>query len=476
MKKPLPENPSAIGGNQRGLGWLVLIVGGALLVVLIGILLPRPLDRTSNKAGKGLTNHSQTALSKGVERSTQSVLFERFRVHGNSTTAPTAEEIVADQLGLIAHNRHEILHKMAEAWNLQVPADFDSFFDMAEAGRWDELQDLFGTMMTNRMKGVWSEGASRLWPAVTQTFGIAEAAHKWPAQRLLDYGAAVLDSLPPETIYAGGNSAAYYIPTLLDETTDGPQRVTLTQNALADATYLDYVSFLYGDRLHSLTHEESQEAFETYLADAKKRLEHDRDFPNEPKQLRPGEDIEITEGRVQVSGQVAVMAINEKLFQTLMDKNPDSSFAIAQSFPFESTYADATPVGPIMALRVSEEKNKLTAARASEAVNYWATTTEQLLADPAADVPDVRKEYAKMASDQAALLLDRNFPAEAEQTLQYALQISPSSPAIVFRYISLLTDQKRIVEAISAVDNAAKADPGNEQFRQVLEVLKQQKH
>ena len=105
-------------------------------------------------------------------------------------------------------------------------------------------------------------------------------------------------------------------------------------------------------------------------------------FPTNPKQVRPGEDIKMIENRVQVSGQVAVMAINEKLFQALMEKNPDASFAIEQSFPLESTYANATPLGPIMELRVRDEQNALTAERAAQSVDYWRATAQQLLADP----------------------------------------------------------------------------------------------
>src|SRR6185436_7044830 len=116
--------------------------------------------------------------------------------------------------------------------------------------------------------------------------------------------------------------------TFLNETADGERHITLTQNALADGSYLDYLSFLYGDRIKTLTQEDSQQAFQAYLMDAQKRLQHDQEFPNEPKQLRPGEDVRNTDGRVQVSGQVAVMAINEKLFQMLMEKNPDATFAM----------------------------------------------------------------------------------------------------------------------------------------------------
>jgi tetratricopeptide (TPR) repeat protein len=263
---------------------------------------------------------------------------------------------------------------------------------------------------------------------------------------------------------------------MLNETSDGERHIVMTQNALADGTYLDYLNFLYGERMAAITHEDSQRAFQEYLADGQKRLEHDQQFPDEPKQLRPGEDTKMVDGRVQVSGQVAVMAINEKMFQMLLDKNPDLSFAIEQSFPFKSTYASATPVGPIMELRVQNEQNALTAERAAQSVDYWRAAAQQLLSDPETpDGSDPRKAYSKLVSEQAELFLDRKYPAEAEQAFRIANEICPSSPEAVFRYVNLLTGQNRFQEAVQVGENAVKAAPENLQFRDLLDRLKQMK-
>src|SRR5205085_6486749 len=44
-----------------------------------------------------------------------------------------------------------------------------------------------------------------------------------------------------------------------------------------------------------------EEAINGYTADAARRYQHDMRFPNEPKQIRPGEGINVTpDGRVQV--------------------------------------------------------------------------------------------------------------------------------------------------------------------------------
>jgi len=56
-------------------------------------------------------------------------------------------------------------------------------------------------------------------------------------------------------------------------------------------TWITYVDLLYGERLSTLTKDESQRAFKSYMDDALKRLDHDEKFPNEPKQIRPGENV-----------------------------------------------------------------------------------------------------------------------------------------------------------------------------------------
>jgi hypothetical protein len=296
---------------------------------------------------------------------------------------------------------------------------------------------------------------------------------KWPSQKLLDYGNSILDSLRPGMVYIGGTDPGRFIPTLLNETSDSERHVVLTQNAFADGSYLEYASFLYGDQLGTPTKDDSQRAFQEYLADAQKRFQHDRDFPDEPRQLRPGEDVRMIDNRVQVSGQIAVMDINERLLRMLMDKNPDASFAIEQSFPFTSMYDNTRPLGPVMELRVQDEQNALTPERAAQSADYWRTTARQLLADvETADAQAIRMTYGKMAAEQAALLLHHGHAAEAEQIFRSAAEIGPASPEAVFRYVNLLVGQKRFDEAIRLTENAVRADLEQQhQFSKLVEEL-----
>jgi predicted Zn-dependent protease len=223
----------------------------------------------------------------------------------------------------------------------------------------------------------------------------------------------------------------------------------------------------------TLTGDDSQRAFQDYMADAQKRFTHDQQFPEEPKQLRPGEDIQMTENRVQVSGQVAVMAINEKLLETLMSKNPGLSFALQESFPFKSTYPDAAPLGPIMELRAQDGQTTFTANAAAQALDYWRITTQQLpIGSETSEDQEVLRAYSKLATAQAGLLAAHNFNAEAEQTYRFATEICPYNPEAVFSYVNLLVTQQRFAEAVPVVETAVRAAPDNQQLHDLLDTLK----
>jgi len=447
---------------------------GCLLLVLILSLRPRSGQNSAAPAkavGSDIAS-TQMAIAPSSRR-----LGAGRAAHDSRHPKRPAEEVVAEKVSQFAGNRQNLVEAMAKQFGVAVPEEVHRFFAAVQAGRWEETTNLFAALKKLRLSDDRQPGLERLWPAIMETYGVTEQAHQWPAQTLLDYGHAVLDSLRPGMVYVGGSDPGRFIPTLLTDTGEGEPHIVLTQNALADATYLDYLRFQYGDRMASLTGEDGQSSFQTYLADAQKRLQHDQQFPAEPKQIRPGENIQVTEGRVQVSGPVAVMAINEQLLRTLLEKNPNLSFALEESSPLKSFYADATTLGPITELRATTgESSPLTAERATQAVDFWRSTLQQLLADPAAaDAADVRLAYGKLVSAQANLFADRQFPAVAEQAYRLASEIAPASPEAISGYANLLIAQHRFDEARQLLQTAVSGSPDNQQFRSVLRSVSKMK-
>jgi hypothetical protein len=456
MQKHITNRESSASANA-GSRWPWFVLAGCAAVTLLGLLFPiasrrtEPVQKTSPADSRTAADRSRT---------------ERFGPRQISTAADvslSAEEIVTNLVSQFVRNRRELAGRFAAHLKLELPAEVEKFFDVAATGNWLELQILFKAMQEERQhqEGPQAEAIARFWPILNETYGVIEEAHDWPAQKLLDYGYAILDSLRPDMVYVGGTDAGRFIPTLLNETSGGGRHVVLTQNAFADASYVEYVGFQYADRLNLLTGEDSQRAFADYLADAQRRLQHDLQSAGEAKQLRRGEDVRISENRVQVSGQVAVMSINEALLTALMQKNPDRSFALEESFSLPSTYATAAPLGPIMELRAADPQEALTPESAAQALDYWRAASQRLLADTGlSEASEPRQAWAQMALAQGNLFANRNLPDEAEQAYRIAAELSPTELGPVSQLAALLARADRTAEAGQLLDTFASRNPG----------------
>jgi len=426
------------------------IVAGAVLMTLIALVWPRA-ERFSGRA------NSPDAAMAGRHSGSAAQLPMALRRFGAARTrvpAKSAEEIVAEKVRRFGRSRRAMVDRIALRRNEGLPPEVDAFFKAIDKGDWDEIHRLWKELASHahQYEGTKDDrpDLEPYWASVLDAYGVAEQAHEWPAQKLLDYGNAILDSLRPGMVYVGGTDFGRWVPELVNESSGDPHMI-ITQNALADSSYLDFVSELYGEQFNGLSKEDSQRAFEAYSADAQKRLQHDLDFPDEPKQVLPGENIKMVDGKVQFSGQAAVMAINEKLLQMIMEKNPELSFATEESFPLRGTYADALPFGPLMELNAQGGENSFTSDRAAQSVDYWRSATQALLADSEVTGSSYAlRAYAHDVSAAANLLAAHNFTAEAEEVYQLASQILPGDPEPVKGLARVLvqaghTDQARAV-------------------------------
>ena len=357
--------------------------------------------------------------------------LRRFGVAGARQPVKSAEEIVAEKVRQFGQTRRAIAERIARRSNQDLPTEIDAFFKAIDKGDWDEIHSRWQELATHTHQYEHSKSdrpdLEPYWASVLDAYGVAEQAHEWPAHALLDYGNAILDSLRPGMVYVGGTDNGRWVPELLNETSGDPH-IMITQNALADSTYLDYVRELYGDQFNTLSQEDSQRAFQEYTADAQKRLQHDLDFPDEPKQVLPGENIKMVDGHVQVSGVTSVMAINEKLVQMLMGKNPELAFGMEESASLHGLYADALPLGPLMELNAQGGQDTFTGDTAAQSVDYWRSATQTLLADPAASGSSYTlRAYSHDINATANLLAAHNFTTEAADAYRLASQVWPDN-------------------------------------------------
>jgi hypothetical protein len=379
----------------------------------------------------------------------------------SSNPPRSAEQIVAEKVVQFGKSRRKIVQDISARFGEKIPEEVQKFFDAVEAGDWAETDRLFQSMAKRSGQYDSSEppdpALNRFWPAVLEAYGVAEQAHLLPAKELLKFGEDVMATLRPGMVYVGGTDAGRFVPTLLAETSSGEHPVVLTQNALCDSRYLDYIQFLYGDRLDLPTQEDSARLFAEFNAEAKKRLEHDEQFPDEPKQIRHRENITRKGDEIEVSGSTAVMDINERLLQMILQRNPELGFALQESFPFKSVYGDATPAGPILELRARNQGEALSAGAAAESVEYWRQTAAQM--KPDTDSDESRKNYSHMAVSHGNLLAQQGYAEAAEQTYQLSLQIYPGNIDTVINYREFLIGNGRGSEAEQLLQNFRAGHP-----------------
>src|SRR5215469_9722765 len=144
----------------------------------------------------------------------------------------------------------------------QSTPDFDAYFAAAERGDWLTVSNLLGHLL-NRSGGQRPSG-SRL-AAVLEVDGALEAFSAGDEKYSALFGNDTINSIPPGSIYFGGTDPGRFVITAMQKSqVNGDPFFTLTQNALADPTYLDYLRSMYEGKIYTPTAEDSQSCFQAY--------------------------------------------------------------------------------------------------------------------------------------------------------------------------------------------------------------------
>ena len=96
------------------------------------------------------------------------------------------------------------------------------------------------------------------------------------------------------------------------------------------------------------------------------------------KQLKPGEEVKIIDNRIQISGQVAIMAINGLLTKVIFDHNPNHDFFVEESAPLDWMFPYLTPYGIIMKIN-RQPVPELTDEIVQRDHNFWSDYAERLV-------------------------------------------------------------------------------------------------
>ena len=318
---------------------------------------------------------------------------------------------------------------LAAAAGEKISPEFQRFFDAATTGDWPTVTNMFESFKQRHPQYSHPHQHSDIslrtsyWGPVLEICLAYDNVVRCEPEYTQIAVDGIINSIPTGSIYFGGTDPGRGLPTAFSKSQpDADPFYTLTQNALADGTYLEYLRKTYGkqrellaqladackadqqlqvlnaewpaavEKLKSLennqddprwkasdeavnalwekrdervntiladfqarmnastntrektslyipTSQDSQKCFQDYVADATQRLHN--------HQLKPGEDVKEEQGRIQVSGQVAVMEINGLLVKIIFDKNPGHEFFIEESFPLDWMYPYLEPHGLI---------------------------------------------------------------------------------------------------------------------------------
>jgi hypothetical protein len=390
-----------------------------------------------------------------------------------------------------------------------VPAEVWPYFEAGMKGDWVTATNLWVTLRqhAHQYEGTTADDSlDKVWSPILETDLAWGEFANWKEKNVLAYGNDIIQSIPPGSVYFGGTDPGRGVITAMSEShADGKPFFTLTQNALADSTYLDYLRAMYGPTLYIPTEDDSKSCFSEYTADAQRRLAENK--------LKPGEDVRLKDGKIQVRGQVAVMSINALLAKVIFDRNPERLFYVEESFPLDWMYPHLSPNGLILKLN-RQSLPELSRELVQQDHDYWSryprpmvgewlkddtTVTEvaafvekvyvkqdlrgftgdrQFIEDPWA-----QKAFSKLRSAIGGLYHWRMTEAktaeeksrmtkEADFAFRQAFVLCPVSPEALFRYVNLLLSANRVDDARLLVETTLKLDPKNGQVQSLLDQLK----
>ncbi|MBE6382139.1 MAG: DUF2723 domain-containing protein [Lentisphaerae bacterium] len=258
--------------------------------------------------------------------------------------------------------------------------------------------------------------------------------------------------MDPFSIFFGGTDPGRFVPTYMIYSANfRPDIYLITQNALADDTYMSVERDLYGDEIWIPSKDDSGEAFNIYVDEVNRGI-------------RPANgDLKIENGRVQVTGALGVMEINGILTKMMWDHDRlRHSFYIEESYVIQWMYPYLSPHGLIM--KLNAERTPYDPKTAAKDRDFWDWYVRRLLKDPMyrRDFAS-QKSFSKLRAALAGLYASQGRRQEAAQAYREALLLFPPSPEALFRYAQeMLIPRKRWDVARELMDYADKLDPNNQ--------------
>jgi tetratricopeptide (TPR) repeat protein len=284
----------------------------------------------------------------------------------------------------------------------------------------------------------------------------------------------------------------------------------ITQNALADSTYMSYIRDHYDysrpDPNNPATLQRREPWQRTLFRWGWRSLYRDSMYPKEPiwipseqdtqrafqeyvnevqarkargEQLPADENVTVEGGAVQVRGVAGVMKINGILTRWIFERNRDKhAFYVEESYVIPWMYPFLTPAGIIMKINHDElpppeKASQLWAEIVQRDKSYWDklcddfTAREEFKRDT-----DAQKTFSKLRSAIGGLYAWRHMTADAEYAFKQALKLCPESPEANFRLAQLYMELGRPDDALATLEALLKLDPLNSKISQAIDQIR----
>ncbi|MCX6903965.1 MAG: hypothetical protein NTW03_10920, partial [Verrucomicrobia bacterium] len=303
-----------------------------------------------------------------------------------------------------------------------------------------------------------------------------------------------------------------YVKQFIAQNPQLHSRIRLSRLLLEEAyphVFAKSIGGVYPDReIYTPSNEDSQKCFSEYMADAQERMKKGA--------LKPGEDVRVIDNRVQVSGQVAVMAINGLLTKVIFDHNPNNEFYVEESFPLDWMFPHLTPDGVIMKIN-RKPVPELTDEICRRDHEFWSQYSQRLIGNwitydtPISNIcafaekiyvrhdyqgfkgdpgfvrdDDAQKAFSKLRSSIGGVYAWRIDNARSEPERQRALKEAefafkqayaycPYSPEALYRFVNILLKTGRVNDAYIMAVTSKKLDPDNSGLDRLVEELEKMK-
>ena len=270
-------------------------------------------------------------------------------------------------------------------------------------------------------------------------------------------------AMTDDAIFFGGTDPGRFVPTyMIYSARVRPDVHLITQNALADGTYMSVMRDLYGNDIWIPSAADNAAAFGQFV----------REIETGVRDPVPG--VSTEGGRVQVSGVSGVMEINAILARKIFERNRDRhDFYVEESYVIQWMYPYLSPHGLIMKIN-DDSLGSLPADVVQDDLDFWDWYTRRFLNHPMfrRDVPG-QKSFSKLRSALAGLYAHRGMRREAETAFLEALDLYPLSPEAHFRLAELYLRLGRFGDARALLESFKEQDPANERIDHFLQQINQ---